>query len=250
MKSAAWVVGLLLCPCLAGAYSVSPPKWPGSVKGTFKVVGELPPQAPVPVERDVPACGKDIAPDTLVVSQGGLLQGALVWLEDVPSGKEFPRRSVGMDLRNCRVAPHLMTLGLGDELTVGNVDSVFHQVNIIQAGPDGAARQKANVGMPVGGQRLRFKQAQAGWLLVAGLGAHPWMAGGVRVFEHPYHAVTGSEGSFELRDVPPGQYTLHIWHERFGDVTRPVEVKAGYPSRVDVEFPAANLSAKSLLPIP
>ena len=45
---------------------------------------------------------------------------------------------------------------------------------------------------------------------------HPWMRAYVAVSAHPYFAVTGADGRFVLRDVPPGDYLVASWHERFG----------------------------------
>jgi hypothetical protein len=63
---------------------------------------------------------------------------------------------------------------------------------------------------------------------------HPWMRGYVRVYDHPYFALTGEDGKFELKDAPAGDYVMKIWHGGSGWLGgaagrkgRPVTVKAG-----------------------
>ncbi len=243
------LLGLGGAASLASAYSVSPPKWPGSVKGTIRLQGDVPLLPPVALEKDPGTCGKEVAQDVLVPGANNTLAGALVWLEGVTAGKEMPRRQVTLDVRNCRVSPRVMGLGVGDEVSLGNVDQGFHQVLLLLADVDGALRSRQNLGMPVGGQRLKTRVTQPGWLVVQGQGLHPWMRSVARVFDHPYFGVTNSEGNFDLRDVPAGSYTLHIWHERLGEQVKPVEVKAGYPSRVDAEWPANPLPERHTVPI-
>ena len=56
------------------------------------------------------------------------------------------------------------------------------------------------------------------------------------VTDHPYYAVTEANGSFTLTDVPPGTYTLRVWHETLGNTTQPVNVKANAETTARVEF--------------
>jgi hypothetical protein len=58
------------------------------------------------------------------------------------------------------------------------------------------------------------------------------------VTEHPYHAVTDIYGEYEIRDVPPGNYRLKVWHESLGIQEKQVEVKGGAVSNVDFNFVA------------
>ena len=65
---------------------------------------------------------------------------------------------------------------------------------------------------------------------------HSWMSAWVVVTDQPYVAVTGTDGTFSIDDVPPGEYKVRIWHEEMGEVIRDVVVKAGESSTVDLRI--------------
>jgi uncharacterized protein (DUF2141 family) len=70
---------------------------------------------------------------------------------------------------------------------------------------------------------------------------HPWMHAWVRVFDHPYFDVTRSDGTFLIKNLPPGTYHLHAWHESLGDQEKMITVNGGEPLSVDFTFaPPAN----------
>jgi hypothetical protein len=64
---------------------------------------------------------------------------------------------------------------------------------------------------------------------------HPWMRAWVVVADHPFYAVTGKQGDFLLENVPPGRYTLQVWHESLGTVQRDVAVN-GSVATITVEM--------------
>ena len=67
---------------------------------------------------------------------------------------------------------------------------------------------------------------------------HPWMTGWVLVTDNPYHAVTGDDGSFNIKDVPPGKYTVEAWHEKYGSQTKEITVTDGAPADLKLSFKA------------
>ena len=65
---------------------------------------------------------------------------------------------------------------------------------------------------------------------------HPWMRAWVAVLDHPFFARTGADGSFRLAGVPAGEYTLDVWHERFGRKEVAATVRAGKTTDVRLRY--------------
>src|SRR5439155_24594670 len=67
---------------------------------------------------------------------------------------------------------------------------------------------------------------------------HPWMRSYIAVFKHPFFAVTGMDGHFDLRNLPPGEYTVEAWHEKLGAMKQVITVAAGEAKNMDFVFKA------------
>ena len=67
---------------------------------------------------------------------------------------------------------------------------------------------------------------------------HPWMRASIAVFKHPFFTVTGKDGRFELKNLPPGEYTISAWHEKFGTVEQKITVGPKETKTLDFVFKA------------
>jgi len=81
---------------------------------------------------------------------------------------------------------------------------------------------------------------------------HNWMLAWVGVVPHPYFAVSGGDGSFTIKNVPPGSHTIQVWHEAYGVLKMTVNVKAGQTATVDFAYtgkekPAATAGVQDLV---
>jgi hypothetical protein len=79
---------------------------------------------------------------------------------------------------------------------------------------------------------------------------HSWMYGYVGVVNHPYFAVTGTTGAFQIDKVPAGTHTIQVWHERYGLLTKPVTVTAGRSTSVDFAYTGAEPAPRGALENP
>ncbi|MEW5855623.1 MAG: carboxypeptidase regulatory-like domain-containing protein, partial [Myxococcota bacterium] len=234
---------LVATPCMMAAYTSVTTRWPGHVKGAIKLVGTPPSPSAFLVGVDNAACGSSVPDDSLVITKSGQVQGAVVYVEEISQGKEPPRRTANLEVRKCQLQPHVMTLTSGEELSLGTSDAIFHNLRGSYLGPDAVmpGRSLFNLALPPGSQRARIKFREPGITLITGQLGHDWMRAVIRVFDHPYHTVSGGEGTYELRDLPAGTYRIHVWHERLGEAVREVTVRAGYVERVDLELPVEGL---------
>lgn len=212
----------------AGSLAADPT---GTVRGVVKVAHPPAPPAPHPVTTGQAPCGRSVPSDELVVGAGGVLANAVVWLDGVPaptSSQPAPV-TVTLDQRGCRFSPHVSTVTRGAQLALTSRDPILHNVHAMLAG-----RTLFNVAIPAPGIVVRKPLRHEGrWVIKCDV--HAWMSAHVHVFAHPYHAVTGADGSFQIPHVPPGTHALRIWHERLGERSARVTVGGG-TARVDVSY--------------
>jgi plastocyanin len=184
--------------------------------------GELP-------QRDNVVFGKNGSDDTL--------QNVLVYVSKGLEGKKFdpPKQVVMLDQVGCVYTPHVVAVMAGQTLEIRNSDATLHNV---MAAPRNNA--PFNFGMPVKDQRTEkvFKSPELKMNLKCFM--HPWMSSYVHVLEHPFFAVTGPDGTFTIKGLPPGEYELTVLHETSQfeptPATAPAKVEAGQTNTVDFTY--------------
>ncbi len=196
------------------------PALAADVSGSVTYAGKAKP-ASVQVTRDNKVCGQSQPDESLVVGKGGALKNAVAFLKDAPEGAaKAPPVDRLLDQVGCRYTPHVVAAQVGDRLVAVNSDNLLH--NVRGTARDG--RTPFNVAMPLAGMKRAFDLSEPGLLRTGCDAGHTWMTAYVQVFSHPYFAVTGDDGRFKLSNVPPGKYTLVLWHERLGERTQELTV--------------------------
>jgi plastocyanin len=212
----------------------SRPSGRGTLKGHVLLIG-------TPADNDVirmradPMCdrangGKRVLQETVVRSPDGSLGNVFVHLEG--SFPDAPVRSepVLVDQRGCVYLPRVVGLQVGQTLQVRNSDPGLHNVHGVSSANDGF-----NVGQPVAGLVNSFRLTTEGMTRLQ-CDVHTWMIAFVGVVAHPYFAVTNTDGTFELDDVPVGSHTIQAWHERYGALTATVQVVADSVAQIDFTY--------------
>ena len=182
----------------------------GIIEGTVTLTGK-PPVVAMLANQPCHDGAKPIRDESVVVSEDGGLQNVIVYLEDAPPAPlagDLP--PVVLDQVDCQYVPHVIGLRIGQTLTMTTHDPTMHNVHGMCTVNDAF-----NFAFVAPGQShdLRFAQPE---LFPVRCDVHPWMKAWVHVFAHPYFAVTGSDGKFEIKNVPPGSYTLVAWQEKYG----------------------------------
>ena len=211
----------------------------GTIKGRVRLTGTSPGNAVIRMGVD-PMCrkinaGKQVVQEQVVVSADGGLANAFVRLQGSFPRTTVPTQPVLIDQRACFYLPRVVGAQVGQALQVRNSDPMLHNVHGLSGGGNGF-----NVGQPLAGMVNTFPLKEEEIVLRLKCDVHRWMTAYVGVVSHPYFAVSGPGGTFEIVNVPAGTHTIQTWHERYGSLTRPVRVTAGATAIVDVPYTGAE----------
>ena len=209
-----------------GIFAALPLARAGDITGTITLKGTPPAEKELTPIKDDPTCST-MYPGALpktkfyVVGAGGELADVVVSLKGI-SGKSTGASAppVVMDQKGCLYLPQILAVQTGQKVTVKNSDPCVHNVHTKPA-VNGESNQ---VQMP-GGADLTFTFDKPEPFLKFQCDVHPWMFAWVSVFDHPYFAISGADGKFTIKNVPPGKYTLEAAHRKLGTQSAEIEVK-------------------------
>ncbi|HXF12856.1 MAG TPA: carboxypeptidase-like regulatory domain-containing protein [Terriglobales bacterium] len=210
-----WVAAVLVALAAtvsAQDYQIIAVRNGGSISGTVKWSGPTPHLAAVPINKDPLVCDpnsrktRDL--ERLIIGPHAGVANTVVFLKDISRGKamDLPQQRRFLDQRSCRYEPHILLVPANSELQMKSSDATLHTIHM-----EGAATY--NLPFPFTNQVVARKMPTVGLVSLRCNGGHTWMNAEMFVVPHPYYAVTDENGSFELSDVPPGEYQVVAWHE-------------------------------------
>jgi hypothetical protein len=222
-----WALGVVSLALLGSAPEPVQDPEGGSVKGRVSFEGKVPKDRKISLEGDK-YCGS-ARPDGLMsefykVAADGAVKNVFVYVKKGLEGKTFdaPKTPVLLDQSGCRYDPHVFGIQVGQELLVRNSDDTLHNIH------SGAAiNPEFNFGQAKKGDENRVKFVQPEVMVRVKCDVHGWMSSYAGVVTHPFFQVTGEDGRFELKGLPPGDYVIEAWHEKFGTREQAVKVAAG-----------------------
>jgi hypothetical protein len=206
----------------------------GSIRGRVVFDGAAPARKPMEIEG-AGGChteGVQLAEDLIV--ENGLVAQAFVVVKRGYEGWVLPEpraQVVALDQKGCMYRPRVLGLVLGDTLRIANSDPTNHNINIRSSRSDGMNPTQA-----AGAPALDWKPTKRELMVPIECNLHPWMKAWVGVVEHPWFAVSASDGAFEITGVPGGTYTLEAWQEKLGKLEQTVVVHANSASSVDFVY--------------
>jgi plastocyanin len=205
--------------------------WGGTVRGTVRFTGAAVEQKKLPVTVDHSVCGKEKDAEDIVLSPEKGIRNVVVSLQSPPAGAKSPvvLPSVQMDQEQCMFAPRVVVVPAGGTVEFLNSDRLLHNLHSDSKGnPIFNRTQPRGRTIPI-----VLKEPE---IIRVNCDLHPWMRAWVVVAAHPFYAVTNDQGEFMLDNVPPGEYTLQLWQESLGTVTKDVAVRDEAITTVTVEM--------------
>ena len=231
-------------PAAPGATKVDP-STAGDVKGTVTLTGTAPKNEPIRMNAD-PICVKQTqsqgaqTQETFVVSGDGKLANVFVYVKDGLGNYVYDPPSGGakLDQHGCRYTPHVFGVRVGQPIEIINSDPTLHNIHAMPK-----ANAEFNNGQPIQGMKMNHTFKAKEVMVPFKCDVHGWMNAYVGVLDHPYFAVSKEDGSFEIKGLPPGTYTIEAWHEKLGATTQSVTIGAKESKEVSFTFDAAKAAA-------
>ncbi|MGE5217640.1 MAG: carboxypeptidase regulatory-like domain-containing protein [Chloroflexota bacterium] len=202
----------------------------GTIEGVVKFKGTAPAPKKINVTKDTAVCGKTTKTDQSLIVSNGEVEDAVVYIADIKKGKPMSPSEVKLDQRDCEYHPHVLAFNAGSTVDVINPDGILHNIH-----------SYSKVNTPFNFAQPKFKKTlnvkiEKPEIINIKCDVHSWMNGWLFSAANPYFSVTGHDGSFKLTDVPPGTYTLTVWHDTLGKLSQKVTVKPNQETKVTFEL--------------
>lgn len=214
---------------VAHAYESAPVVNGGTITGVVRFDGTPPKPARLEVGKDKEVCGaRPLYDQSVIVGSGGGLKDAVVAIADIERGEPLkPAAAVIFDQKGCEYTPHVAAFPAGSTVKVLNSDGILHSVHT-----ESSINPVIDMAQPGFKKSLSITIEKPEAIKVT-CDAHNWMEGWWYVAGNPYYSMTDGSGRFTIANVPAGTYTLRVWHEELGEVTKQVRVGAGATVTVD-----------------
>ena len=195
------------------------PSTVGSVTGTVKFAGAVPPAQTIDMSQDAACKGSNTA-ETYIVDSGNLAN-AVVYVKDGLANYAYPSASdtATVDQDGCKYVPHVLAIRTGQPVKFLNSDPTSHNVH-----PTPDKNEEWNESQQPKSEPITKQFSQPELMMPVKCNQHPWMKMYLSVFNHPFFSVTGKDGKFELKGLPPGTYTVAVIHEKLGEKTQQVTI--------------------------
>ena len=227
---------------LAGVVKASPPQAGNAASGTGEIAGKIyfkgtkPKLLPLDMGKD-PVCVSEhsaaVHAQDGTVNSNGTLPNAFVYIKQgsVNLAGPAPRNSVDLTQSGCMYEPHVLGIMVGQPLQVLTLDPTTHNIHVVAK-----INREWNVTQQPGSPSVIRKFTHPEIMIPVHCNEHPWMKAYIGVVSNPFYAVTGSDGNFVLKNVPPGEYTLAVWTATFGTQEQKVVVRPGETATADLTF--------------
>jgi plastocyanin len=210
----------------------------GTISGKVLFTGPVPEQTVLQLggwsECASQHTGPVYAGDVLV--NNGKLQNVVVHVKEGLGNRVFaiPEEPTIIDQKGCVFLPRNIGLQAYQPLRFLNSDPMAHNVHGL---PKNSRQWNFSLGVKGSSRTIAVDKAEA--MIEIKCDVHPWMKAYIGVFDHPYFVLSETDGSFTLKNLPPGEYVIEAWHERFGSHSQKVSLEAKETKEITFTFAAS-----------
>ena len=222
-------------PVAGGAPAAAPATGAATVTGKVAFEGTAPTMEKLRMDADAfckAAHAQPVYSQEVVVNPNNTLQWVFVYVKEGVAGSyPAPPTPVTIDQQGCQYHPHVFGLQAGQPLKILNSDSTLHNIHALPK-----KNAEFNIGQPFKGMETLKKFDTPEVPVHFKCDVHKWMGAYAGVVNHPFFAVTSDQGTFEIKNLPPGNYVIEAWHEKFGAQTQNVSISGSESKTLDFTF--------------
>jgi plastocyanin len=212
----------------------------GTLTGIVKLDGPVPKAALINMAQE-PACARmhsgPAVSEAVVTGPENSLANVIVYIsagvKDTAAAP--PSTPAVIAQKGCMYQPHVLAMQAGQDLQIINEDPTSHNIH-----PMPVNNREWNKSQPPGMAPLEATFAREEISIPVKCNIHPWMKSYIAVFKNPYFAVTGKSGDFSLPNLPPGNYTITAWHEKYGSISQSITLGPNAPQAVTLTFKSGS----------
>jgi hypothetical protein len=220
-------------PAAAPAEPVNPAT-AATISGKVMFTGDKPVMRPISMDA-TPACARQhstpVRSEEVVVNDNGTLSNVFVWVKAGLPDRQWPTPAtpVTLNQHTCLYQPHVIGVMTNQDIEIKNSDPTNHNIH-----PLPKINREWNESQAPGTEPRMKQFPRQEVMIPVKCNVHPWMRAYIGVVAHPYFAVTGSDGTYTLKGLPPGEYTIEAWQEKYG--TQDVQVTVGPKEEKTADF--------------
>jgi len=230
-----YFLSLMFAVLLGGGMLVfaNSPAGSGSITGKITYVGTPPKMKPIDMSKE-PSCAKQhttpVTTQNVVTGPGNALAWVVVYISAGDQESSAPFQAVRYDQKGCQYIPHILPMQVAQEVQIYNHDQTAHNIH-----PMAKENPEFNKSQPPGAPPIRTKYEKAEFIPIK-CNIHQWMHGYFVVLNTSHYAVSGADGSFDIKSLPAGKYTVTAWQEQYPPQSQEVTVGDGETKTVNFVF--------------
>jgi plastocyanin len=221
-------------PAAQQAMTTVDPATAATITGTVKYTGPVPKPVRIDMSQDPSCKGTNMAEP--IVAENGNLANAFVYIKEGLDDKSFPipQEAEVIDQQGCKYHPEVLGVMTGQRIEIRNDDPTTHNIH-----PTPTENREWNESQAPNAPPLEKTFSRPEIMMQVKCNQHPWMKMHINVVRNPFFAVTDSQGKFEIKGLPPGDYTLAVVHDRLGEQTQKITVGPKESKTTDFTYTGA-----------
>lgn len=209
---------------------------PGNIVCTATLDGKPPAMDAISMSADKKCLAMHNMPahfQSVIVNDKGMLRNVFVYIKKGLESQAFhtPAAAVEIDQKGCMYEPHVLGIQVNQPLLIVNSDPVLHNIHALPA-----INKEFNIAQPIQGMKMEKTFTEPEIMVRVKCEVHSWMNCYIGVVNNPFYAVTDSNGACQLNGIPPGEYVVSAWHEKYGTIDQNVTIQPGSSGTIDFKF--------------